>query len=514
MSTTTVEESGGVTAPPAREAEREDDARLVEAARAGDDSAFGALYDRWFDRVYDLCRRIVHDPEVARETAQDAFLAAWRGLGGLREPASFGGWLLRIARNQSLNRWEHERRTSPVEDMTTVLAVAPTTGPAGFTAEDRAVTVTDPAEIAADAELVALIEDAAAALGERDASVLDLHLRHGLDPQELAEELGVSHSAAKQVVHRLRGRLGDAIKARVLWRAGAPACSELRAQLEAKELVTFDADAARVIKRHAGACAECAQRQESRLSPAALFGAVPIGIAPVLLKQQTALAMESAGVPMGGSQGAGAGAGGAGARLARRLGRVGAPGGIVAVVVVTAVVLAAATVGEPKGTVTAGPEPATPISGPTVVDDVAASGPATESTVPVSVPGTPTPKPTTSPGAGQLPAGPAAAPVPAPPPPAAPPAIVSFGMAPTTAATTFTMPGPVLSWSVSAGAGTVAVSGPGISSGAFSGSQAVCPGTVTGGRCASAMGVYSYTLAVFDQGGAVVDQRTVTLSIR
>ena len=75
-------------------------------------------------------------------------------------------------------------------------------------------------------------------------------------------------------------------------------------------------------------------------------------------------------------------------------------------------------------------------------------------------------------------------------------------------------PGNVSSHSVSAGAGTVAVSGPGVASGAFSGSQAVCPGTINTGRCSSPPGVYSYTLTVFDQGGAVVDQRTVTLSIR
>ena len=67
---------------------------------------------------------------------------------------------------------------------------------------------------------------------------------------------------------------------------------------------------------------------------------------------------------------------------------------------------------------------------------------------------------------------------------------------------------------MAAGAGSVAVAGPGISSGAFSGSQGVCPGTITGTRCSAAAGVYSYTLTVFDQGGAVVDQRTVTLTLR
>lgn len=67
---------------------------LVEAARAGDNRAFGQLFDLWFDRVHDLSRRIVRDPGTAGEVAQDAFLAAWTRLDSLEDPDAFGGWLL------------------------------------------------------------------------------------------------------------------------------------------------------------------------------------------------------------------------------------------------------------------------------------------------------------------------------------------------------------------------------------------------------------------------------------
>lgn len=79
---------------------------LVEAARTGDEQAFGRLFDTWFDRVHDLSRRIVRDPGIAGEVAQDAFLTAWTRLDSLQDPDAFGGWLLRIARNKSLNRLE------------------------------------------------------------------------------------------------------------------------------------------------------------------------------------------------------------------------------------------------------------------------------------------------------------------------------------------------------------------------------------------------------------------------
>src|SRR5690606_14674150 len=92
---------------------RSADAGLVAAARAGDGTAFGRLFDRWFDPVYDVAWRIVRDRDTAAEVAQDVFLAAWQGLDRLERPASFGGWVRRIARNRALNRLERERRSRP-----------------------------------------------------------------------------------------------------------------------------------------------------------------------------------------------------------------------------------------------------------------------------------------------------------------------------------------------------------------------------------------------------------------
>jgi RNA polymerase sigma factor (sigma-70 family) len=501
-----------------RATERAEDARLVEALRSGDESAFGQLYDRWFDRLFDLCRHVVRDPEIARETAQDAFLAAWRGLPELRDPASFGGWLLRIGRNKALNRREREQRSQSVDDMSTVLAAAPTTGPAGFTAEDRATTASDPARAAEDVELVALVDDAAAALGARDATVLDLQLRYGLEPHELAGALGVSHNAAKQVVHRVRRRLGEAIKARVLWRGGSPRCDELRAALSEGGHVAFSADAARLINRHAGTCADCSERQESRLSPAALFSAVPVAAAPVLLKQKTALALEGADVPMGGSQAAAGAGSGSSAGLARRLVRVAVPAAVGVTIVGLVVVLAAANVGEVETDDEATPGSST--STTAVTEPGAAAGESTPELAPETT-APPAASSTTAPTSGAFPApgpvGPAFEPPPVlpPPPPPPPPSIVSFGISPSRMPPGYPMASaPVLSWSVNGGAGTVSVSGPGLSSGAFSGSQGVCPGSVRSGWCTPGIGDHVYALIVRDQGGAVVDQRTATLTTR
>jgi RNA polymerase sigma factor (sigma-70 family) len=264
-----------------------DDVELVEAARSGDPVAFGRLFDRWFDRTYDVAWRIVRNPDTASEVAQDSFLAAWQQLPTLRQPASFGGWVLRIARNRALNRLERDRRSIPSDDetVTTVL--------------DRHADHDDLAAGVADHDRDQLVWAAAAALGERDASLLDLHLRHELSAAAIADELDTSANNVHQLLHRLRGRLAGAIRSWVLWRDGRARCDELAGVLAGAGITRFGPEAVRVISAHAADCEVCSEAQRAVLAPEALFAAVPIVVAPVALKAQAAAGLMAEGVPLG-----------------------------------------------------------------------------------------------------------------------------------------------------------------------------------------------------------------------
>ena len=272
---------------------------LVEQARAGDQRAFGQLFDQWFDRVHDLSRRIVHDDGIAGEIAQDTFLTAWTKLSSLEDPDAFGGWLLRIARNGSLNRLAKERRAVTLDDET-MTAVADASAP------DH-----DPLERMDQAARISLVWDAAAALGPRDASVLDLHLRHGLSATELADELGVTANNAHQVLFTMRKRLANAVRALVLWRAGHPTCPDLRQGLAAAGLTSFGGPMVKAIDRHVDGCLNCSDDRTERLAPSALFAAAPIVAASLFIKSGAASGLAASGVPMSGSTAAApAGAGG------------------------------------------------------------------------------------------------------------------------------------------------------------------------------------------------------------
>ena len=139
--------------------------------------------------------------------------------------------------------------------------------------------------------------ESAAALGERDAEILDLGLRHGMTPAEVGDVIGMNRNAANQAVHRVRNRLKAAVEARVLWRSGEPVCAGLAAALTEANVTKFGADAVRVATKHAETCAECQERRHTRLEPSKMFAALPILSIP-MLKSKIAHALDDVGVPM------------------------------------------------------------------------------------------------------------------------------------------------------------------------------------------------------------------------
>jgi RNA polymerase sigma factor (sigma-70 family) len=275
------------------------DADLVRAARSNDPSAFGELFHRWYDRCYDVAWNIVRNREVAADVAQDVFLQSWERLADLRDPDAFGGWILRATRNRALNHLRSERTRSrdPLDEL------------------EEGVTMTDPdADPATLSEITdrrRLVWTAAGALGDRDASLLDLHLRHGLEPGEIAQELQITPNNAHQLLFRLRGKLRDAIGAALLWRDGRPTCTHLATLVP--DTGAFDGAVASAIRRHQRTCEECTDQIARATHPERLFASVPLAVAPLAFKERAMAALTDAGVPMSSTAPLpGAGSGGTG----------------------------------------------------------------------------------------------------------------------------------------------------------------------------------------------------------
>jgi len=79
------------------------DAELVEAARAGDQAAFGVLVERYQHVVVRTAAAVVGRREEAEDVAQEALLRAFRGIADFRGEASVKTWLLTITWRQALS---------------------------------------------------------------------------------------------------------------------------------------------------------------------------------------------------------------------------------------------------------------------------------------------------------------------------------------------------------------------------------------------------------------------------
>ena len=97
---------------------------LIARAQAGDRAAFGALVREHGDEVYTLARRLVGDPHLASDIAQEALIRAWKALPSFRRDAALSTWLHRITVNTAWNQRRRARRDSgpPLDDFIDVAA--------------------------------------------------------------------------------------------------------------------------------------------------------------------------------------------------------------------------------------------------------------------------------------------------------------------------------------------------------------------------------------------------------
>ena len=87
------------------------DARLVEEVRRGHRESFGVLVGRYEKKLQRVLRRLVRDPEQARDLAQETFMRVYQHLERFDTSRRFGPWLFRCGMNLAVD-WLRRRRPS------------------------------------------------------------------------------------------------------------------------------------------------------------------------------------------------------------------------------------------------------------------------------------------------------------------------------------------------------------------------------------------------------------------
>jgi RNA polymerase sigma-70 factor, ECF subfamily len=168
------------------------DADLVKLS-VDDLDAFGELVRRHQDFVFGAALRIVRDPVLAQDVAQEAFVRAYKAIGSFRGDAQVRSWLYRIATNLALNAVQR-RREYPSDSIE-----QPARTPSAETAAEHAIL---------GDSLVAAI----AALPKKLRKPFVLREFEAYSYQEIADELDLPLNTVRTRILRARRSLRDAME--------------------------------------------------------------------------------------------------------------------------------------------------------------------------------------------------------------------------------------------------------------------------------------------------------------
>ena len=165
----------------------------VSRARAGDQAAFEAIFQRYERQIYSFTYRMMGDPDDAYDLTQDCFIKAYRNLEKTNGDLNVSAWLHRIASNACLDvlrrrkrirwmPWDNEKHENLLPS---------------HTADDPEQTMVA-TEIRQDVQIILNT------MTPRNRLALLLREFEGLSTEEIGEVMGLSRSAVKSVLFRAR----------------------------------------------------------------------------------------------------------------------------------------------------------------------------------------------------------------------------------------------------------------------------------------------------------------------
>src|SRR5216684_82885 len=217
VSTATVDRSGlmasvasrpaGTLQPAIVGAESYTDAQVMLRVKAGDQSAFDFLVQKYRRPLVSFMYRMARNTAAAEDLAQEVFLRVYRSRQTYEASAKFTTWLYRIATNLAVNHARDTRKERPEvtvsldepdEETGTTMDVADGT----ITAEESLVR----------RERMLAIRNKVEALPERQRLAVIMHKYQQMDYKQISDVLKLSESATKSLLFRAYETLREQLK--------------------------------------------------------------------------------------------------------------------------------------------------------------------------------------------------------------------------------------------------------------------------------------------------------------
>ena len=167
----------------------------------GDLEVFLSLVERHRRYMYTLAVRITGNQEDAKDVVQDSLLNAYLHLEQFERRADVRTWLHRIVVNCALDHLRGLRRRPDIKNP---VPIADASG--------AAVASPDPERLALSADCRRQVTEAMAAMSPLERVTFALRHFEGCSIDEIAETVGIGHSAAKQHIFRAVRKLRRALE--------------------------------------------------------------------------------------------------------------------------------------------------------------------------------------------------------------------------------------------------------------------------------------------------------------
>jgi RNA polymerase sigma-70 factor, ECF subfamily len=193
---------------------------LVEALRAGDETAFRMLVEELTPSMLRLARLYVSSAAVAEDVVQEAWLGVLRGIGRFEGRSSLKTWIFRILTNTAKTRGVREGRSVPFSSLAAEDDDGPSVDPDRFLDDEARFPghwASPPqrwegAERLVARETLEVIEREIAKLPPAQAAVITMRDIEGLDSEEVRNVLDISETNQRVLLHRARSRVRRALE--------------------------------------------------------------------------------------------------------------------------------------------------------------------------------------------------------------------------------------------------------------------------------------------------------------
>ena len=183
-----------------------DDKELTLAFQQGQKGAYQDIYDRHADRVHGVCRRMLPNPEDAKEAAQESFLRVYSALGRFNGRYQLRAWITRIATNVCVDMIRNNsRRPMDVVELDELREIRLDQHPSS-----------DPEEMVIRNAEGRQVRRTLNALPPLQRAAIVLRDFEGLSYEDVAISLDISECQAKALIYRARQNFKRSWSVRVL----------------------------------------------------------------------------------------------------------------------------------------------------------------------------------------------------------------------------------------------------------------------------------------------------------